>query len=164
VTGAGGFIGSHLAERLAELGAELRALVHYNSLGSWGWLEQSPWQDRLQVVAGDITDRDRVADLVKDQEYLFHLAALIAIPYSYHAPESYVRTNVRGTLNLLQCAPSPPGCNEWSIRLPARCTARHGRCRLAKTIRSRGSPPIGRVRSPRTKWRKRFTCLSVYRW
>lgn len=104
VTGAGGFIGSHLVERLVELGAEVRALVHYNSLGSWGWLDHSPWRDQLQVMAGDITDRDRVAELVKDREYVFHLAALIAIPYSYQAPESYVRTNVQGTLNLLQCA------------------------------------------------------------
>ncbi len=104
VTGAGGFIGSHLTERLAELGSEVRALVHYNSLGSWGWLERSPSLDRVKVVAGDITDRDCVSEVVKDREYVFHLAALIAIPYSYHAPESYVRTNVQGTLTLLQCA------------------------------------------------------------
>jgi NAD dependent epimerase/dehydratase len=104
VTGAGGFIGSHLVERLVGLGAEVRALVHYNSLGRWGWLDESPVAKDVQVVAGDITDRDALREITADREIVFHLAALIAIPYSYRAPESYVRTNVEGTLNLLQCA------------------------------------------------------------
>ncbi|MCX7682546.1 MAG: SDR family NAD(P)-dependent oxidoreductase [Anaerolineae bacterium] len=104
VTGAGGFIGSHLAERLVELGARVRALVHYNALGTWGWLDSSPVRDELEVVAGDICDRDRVRQAVSGVEIVFHLAALIAIPYSYHAPLSYVRTNVEGTLNVLQAA------------------------------------------------------------
>jgi NAD dependent epimerase/dehydratase len=103
VTGAGGFIGSHLVERLAVLGAEVRALVHYNSLGRWGWLDESPVAKDIQVVAGDITDRDALREALADREIVFHLAALIAIPYSYRAPESYVRTNVEGTLNVLQC-------------------------------------------------------------
>ena len=104
VTGAGGFIGSHLTERLVELGASTRALVHYNALGTWGWLDQSPVRDAVQVVAGDITDRDSVRHAMQDVEIVFHLAALIAIPYSYQAPASYVRTNVEGTLNVLQAA------------------------------------------------------------
>ena len=104
VTGAGGFIGSHLVERLVVLGAQVRALVHYNSLGRWGWLDESPVAKDIQVVAGDITDRDALREITVDREIVFHLAALIAIPYSYHAPESYVRTNIEGTLNLLQCA------------------------------------------------------------
>lgn len=104
VTGAGGFIGSHLTERLVELGAEVRALVHYNALGTWGWLDQSPVREAMHVVAGDVTDRDSVRQAMQGCEIVFHLAALIAIPYSYQAPASYVRTNVEGTLNVLQSA------------------------------------------------------------
>jgi NAD dependent epimerase/dehydratase len=104
VTGAGGFIGSHLTERLAGLHAKVRALVHYNALGSTGWLEGSPWRDKIEVVAGDVCDRDSVRTAMQGAEVVFHLAALIAIPYSYRAPDSYVRTNVIGTLNVLQSA------------------------------------------------------------
>jgi dTDP-glucose 4,6-dehydratase len=104
VTGAGGFIGSHLTERLVELGADVRAFVHYNALGSWGWLDPSPVREVIQVVAGDVTDRDSLGKAMQDREIVFHLAALIAIPYSYQAPASYVRTNVEGTLNVLQAA------------------------------------------------------------
>ena len=104
VTGAGGFIGSHLAERLVELGASVRALVHYNALGTWGWLDQSELAQDMEVVPGDICDRDCVHEAVRGCDVVFHLAALIAIPYSYRAPESYVRTNVIGTLNVVQAA------------------------------------------------------------
>ncbi|MGD9057369.1 MAG: GDP-mannose 4,6-dehydratase [Desulfobacterales bacterium] len=104
ITGAGGFIGSHLTERLIELGADVRALVHYNALGTWGWLDQSEYRDDIEVVAGDIRDRDSVSKAAEGMEFIFHLAALIAIPYSYHAPLSYVRTNIEGTLNVLQAA------------------------------------------------------------
>jgi dTDP-glucose 4,6-dehydratase len=104
VTGAGGFIGSHLTERLVEEGAAVRALVHYNALGSRGWLDGLRAEGRLEVVAGDITDRDCVGHAVRGREVVFHLAALIAIPYSYEAPASYVQTNVIGTLNVLQAA------------------------------------------------------------
>lgn len=102
VTGAGGFIGSHLTERLVALGADVRALVHYNALGTWGWLSDSAAREQIEVVSGDITDRDMVRRSVEGREIVFHLAALIAIPYSYQAPLSYVRTNVEGTLNVLQ--------------------------------------------------------------
>jgi dTDP-glucose 4,6-dehydratase len=104
VTGAGGFIGSHLAERLVALGARTRALVHYNANNAWGWLDDSPVKDQVEVVAGDVCDRDSVVQAVKGVDVVFHLAALIAIPYSYRAPASYVRTNVEGTLNVLQAA------------------------------------------------------------
>ncbi len=104
VTGAGGFIGSHLTERLVELGADVRALVHYNALGTWGWLDESPVRKDIEVVSGDVRDRDSVRRAMQDTEVVFHLAALIGIPYSYHAPVSYVRTNIEGTLNVLQCA------------------------------------------------------------
>lgn len=104
VTGAGGFIGSHLTERLVALGARTRALVRYNSAGTWGWLDESPMKGDIDVVAGDICDRDQLQTIVQGQDVVFHLAALIAIPYSYRAPASYVRTNVEGTVNLLQAA------------------------------------------------------------
>jgi NAD dependent epimerase/dehydratase len=104
VTGAGGFIGSHLTERLVELGAETHALVRYNSLGSWGWLDHSPLKKDIRVTLGDIRDQDILFRAMANSDVVFHLAALIAIPYSYHAPLSYVRTNVEGTLNVLQAA------------------------------------------------------------
>ena len=102
VTGAGGFIGSRLCERLVESGAEVRALVRYTSDGEAGWLDRSPIRGHIDLRRGDLADRDSVHDAVKDREIVFHLGALIAIPYSYLAPESYVRTNILGTLNVLQ--------------------------------------------------------------
>lgn len=106
VTGAGGFIGSHLVERLLRDGAHVKAQVRYNSTGSWGWLE--PYQDgsqpRLEVLSGDIRDGTFVAAAVSECDVVFHLAALIAIPYSYAAPASYVDTNINGTLNVLLAA------------------------------------------------------------
>ncbi|MBI4355008.1 MAG: GDP-mannose 4,6-dehydratase [Candidatus Omnitrophica bacterium] len=104
VTGAGGFIGSHLTERLVELGATTRAFVHYHANGSWGRLDGSPHQDAIEVIAGDICDRERVAQALEGTDVVFHLAALITIPYSYEAPQSYVRTIIQGTLNVLQAA------------------------------------------------------------
>jgi len=104
VTGAGGFIGSHLAERLVALGAQVRALVHYNALGAKGWLDSSTLAREMEIVAGDVCDRDSVRQAMREEQVVFHLAALIAIPYSYVAPASYVRTNIEGTLNVLQAA------------------------------------------------------------
>lgn len=104
VTGAGGFIGSHLAEELARQGATTRAMVRYSSTGSRGWLDSSAMKTEIEIVPGDIADRDLATNAMKGVEIVFHLAALIAIPYSYSAPESYVRTNVMGTLNVLQAA------------------------------------------------------------
>ncbi len=102
VTGAGGFIGSHLAERLAREGAHVRAMVHYNALGRRGWLDRSPHHREMEIVAGDVCDRDSVRNAVKGVDTVFHLAALIGIPYSYQAPVSYVRTNIEGTMHVMQ--------------------------------------------------------------
>lgn len=102
VTGAGGFIGSHLVERLVEMGARARALIRYSSLGSWGWLDKSPVKNDVEVFLGDIRDRDCLREAVQGVDVVFHLAALIGIPYSYHTPLSYLRTNAEGTLNILQ--------------------------------------------------------------
>ena len=104
VTGAGGFIGSHLTERLVELGAEVSALVRYTSTGTWGWLDHSPLKDQINVSLGDVLDQDAVLRLMDGIDTVFHLAALIGIPYSYHAPLSYVRTNIEGSVNILQSA------------------------------------------------------------
>ena len=104
VTGGGGFIGSHLTERLVALGARTRALVRYTSSGGAGWLDRSPVRGDVEVIPGDIADRDIVRRAVTDVDVVFHLAALIGIPYSYQAPASYVQTNVAGTMNVLQCA------------------------------------------------------------
>src|SRR3569833_2981892 len=93
VTGASGFIGSHLTELLVQEGAKVRALAEYNSFNDWGWLEGSPCRHSVEVVTGDIRDPHFCIDLVKDIEVLFHLAALIPIPYSYRAPDCYVDTN-----------------------------------------------------------------------
>lgn len=104
VTGAGGFIGSHVVEALLRSGHEVRALVHYNSRGSWGHLDELPAADRtkLDVRLGDVTDASLMRSLVDGCDVVLHLAALIGIPYSYHAPGSYVATNVHGTLNVLE--------------------------------------------------------------
>jgi NAD dependent epimerase/dehydratase len=106
VTGADGFIGSHLVEQLVVRGHDVRAFVLYNSLGSWGWLDRLPEEvrARIDVVTGDIRDAQCVTEAMKGCDVVFHLAALIAIPYSYRAPMSYVETNVAGTLNVVQAA------------------------------------------------------------
>jgi len=104
ITGAGGFIGSHLAELCIKKGLKVRAFVHYNSTNNWGWLENSPCKNDMEVVAGDIRDYDSVYAAVKECDTVFHLAALIGIPYSYVSPLAYIRTNVEGTYNVVQAA------------------------------------------------------------
>jgi len=104
VTGADGFIGSHLVEMLLEKGYKVRALCQYNSFNDWGWMEQIPQTSNLEIVSGDIRDPHFCKETTKGIDFVFHLAALIAIPYSYIAPDSYVDTNVKGTLNICQAA------------------------------------------------------------
>lgn len=104
ITGADGFIGSHLTETLLEMGNHVRALSYYNSFNHWGWLEQIVNTDQLEIISGDIRDPRFCDEITRDVDIIFHLAALIAIPFSYKSPDSYVDTNVRGTLNMLQAA------------------------------------------------------------
>jgi NAD dependent epimerase/dehydratase len=106
VTGADGFIGSHLTETLVNLGYDVKAFVLYNSFNSWGWLDRSPKhiQENLEVFMGDVRDPHGVRAAVKGCDAILHLASLIAIPYSYHSPDVYIDTNVKGTLNILQAA------------------------------------------------------------
>ena len=106
VTGADGFIGSHLVEHLVEIGADVRAFVYYNSFNSWGWLDTVDERVKrsIEVVAGDVRDPHGVRAAMKGCDVVMHLAALIAIPFSYHSPDTYVDTNVKGTLNVVQAA------------------------------------------------------------
>ena len=106
VSGSDGFIGSHLVERLIEEHCQVKAFVYYNSFNSWGWLDSLSRKtlDRIEIFAGDIRDPNGVETAMKGCEVVFHLAALIGIPFSYHSPDSYVDTNIKGTLNVLQAA------------------------------------------------------------
>jgi NAD dependent epimerase/dehydratase len=112
VTGADGFIGSHLIELLSKNGANVKALSQYNSFNYWGWLEDINCLDAIEVVNGDVRDPHFCREITKDIDLIFHLAALIAIPYSYVAPASYVDTNVTGTLNMCQAA-MDNGCEKF---------------------------------------------------
>lgn len=106
VTGSDGFIGSHLVEELVASGYQVKAFVLYNSFGSWGWLDHvdQKIKDQIEIFAGDVRDPNGVREAMKDCDAVLHLAALIGIPYSYHSPDSYVDTNIRGTLNIVQAA------------------------------------------------------------
>lgn len=106
VTGADGFIGSHLTEELLKQGFNVKAFAYYNSFNTWGWLDSLPKEllQEIEVFTGDIRDPNGVREAMKGVDEVFHLAALIAIPFSYHSPDSYVDTNIKGTLNVLQAA------------------------------------------------------------
>ena len=110
ITGAGGFIGSHLTELAIKEGHEVRAFVHYNNNSSWGWLDDSHIKDDVEVFAGDIRDFDSVKQASSGVDGILHLAALIGIPYSYQSPLAYIRTNVEGTYNVLQAAREEGQC------------------------------------------------------
>ena len=112
VTGSDGFIGSHLVEALLEEGCQVKAFVYYNSFNSWGWLDtlSIEKQKAIEIFAGDVRDPNGVRQAVKGVDVVFHLAALIGIPFSYHSPDSYVDTNIKGTLNILQA------CRDYDIQ------------------------------------------------
>ena len=104
VTGAGGFIGSHLVEKLVQDGNDVRAFIRYNSRNFWGWLEDSPYLNNMEIMTGNICEYDSVYTAMQDVDIVYHLAALIGIPYSYISPLAYIRTNIEGTYNILQSA------------------------------------------------------------
>ena len=106
VTGADGFIGSHLTESLLEKGYDVKAFAYYNSFNTWGWLDSLSDEilKNVEIFQGDVRDPNGVEEAMKDMDAVFHLAALIAIPFSYHSPDTYVDTNKKGTLNVLQAA------------------------------------------------------------
>jgi len=113
VTGSDGFIGSHLVECLVEEGCKVKAFVYYNSFNNWGWLDtlSKKTLNKIEIFTGDVRDTNGVREAVKGMDIVFHLAALIGIPYSYHSPDSYVDTNIKGTLNVLQAA-RDSGCEK----------------------------------------------------
>jgi NAD dependent epimerase/dehydratase len=104
ITGSAGFIGSHLTELLVKEGYQLKAFIRYNSKNNWGWLESSDIKNDIEIVTGDIRDYDSVYNALKDRNAVFHLAALIGIPYSYISPKAYIETNITGTYNILQAS------------------------------------------------------------
>lgn len=111
VTGADGFIGSHLVEGLLDEDCQVKAFVFYNAFNSWGWLDTLPKErlDQIEIFAGDVRDPNGMRTAIKDVDVVFHLAALIGIPFSYHSPDNYVDTNIKGTLNVLQA------CRDYGI-------------------------------------------------
>ena len=141
ITGAAGFIGSHLSEMLVRAGARVRAFDQYNSAGSWGQLELLPADvlGQVEVVLGDVRDAAAVAQAVRDCDWVFHLAALIGIPYSYTAPDSYVQTNVAGTLNVLQACRAHERGRPFG---PLAATCVRNRVRMARTHAARGKERV----------------------
>ena len=151
ITGADGFIGSHLTELLVQEDFQVKALCQYNSFNDWGWLEDVDCRGEIEVVNGDIRDSYFCRQITKDVDIVFHLAALIAIPYSYLAPESYVDTNVLGTLNICQAA------LENTVKRvihtsTVRFMAPRNMCRLTKNTLCNRSRPIAPQRSAPTQW------------
>ena len=157
----GGVYGSHLVERLVQLGAHTRALVTMGSR-DMGWLDHSPCRKEIEVYAGDLVDRDCVFRAVKDREVVFHLGALIAIPYSYEAPLSYLRTNVEGTLNVLQAV------RQWGVErvIHTSTSEVYGTAKQVSIDQDhplQGQSPYAATKSPPIKWPKHFTFHSAFR-
>ena len=150
VTGADGFIGSHLVEQLVAAGAQVRALSQYNSFNDWGWLEQVSCLKQIEVITGDVRDPHLCDELTRGIDVVFHLAALIPIPYSYRAPDSFVDTNVKGTLNLCQAARQEQTSSDFFRPPPARFMVRHNMCPSTKNILFSRSPRIAPPRSQPT--------------
>mgnify|MGYP002773364250 CR=1 FL=1 len=163
VTGADGFIGSHLTEELVKKGEKVKAFCYYNSFGTLGWIDTLPKEIRseIEVFMGDIRDPNGVRCAMEGQDVVYHLAALIAIPFSYHSPDSYVDTNIKGTLNVLNAARqvwAPSGC--WSPP-PARCTALPSMCPSTKSTPIRARAPTPPPRSAPTGWPRASTAVLI---
>ena len=133
VTGSGGFIGSHLTELLVQEGYNVKAFIHYNSNNNWGWLEDSDCKKEIEVITGDIRDYDSVYNAMNSCDIVFHLAALIGIPYSYVSPLAYIKTNVEGTYNILQAA-KEHSTKEILVTSTVKLMAAHNMFLLMKNI------------------------------
>ena len=155
VTGADGFIGSHLTEELVKQGFDVKAFSLYNSFNTWGWLDTLPQDimENVEVFTGDVRDPNGVREAMKGTDAVFHLAALIAIPFSYHSPDAYVDTNIKGTLNVLQAA-KQLDLDKVLLNM----------YRLTKAILIRGSHLIRQPRSERIGSQSPFTVHLVYLW
>ena len=156
VTGADGFIGSHLTESLLERGYDVKAFVYYNSFNTWGWLDTLPKEklDQIEIFAGDVRDPNGVREAMRGADGVFHLAALIAIPFSYHSPDSYVDTNIKGTLNVLQAARELQTERVMVTSTSEGYMERRSMYRLMKSIRFRDSRRIRQPRLEPTGWRR----------
>ena len=161
VTGAGGFIGSHLAERLVQLGYDVRAFVRYNSASHWGWLENSPHVGDMEIFSGDIRDFDSVGRAMKGCREVFHLAALIGIPYSYDSPLAYIKTNIEGTYNVLENARDLDIDNLVVIHPPVKPMEPRNSSPLRKNIPWWDNLPIPRRKLPPINWRSVTGFLSA---
>lgn len=161
VTGADGFIGSHLTESLLEKGYDVKAFTYYNSFNTWGWLDTLPKEklDQIEVFSGDVRDPNGVREAMKGVDQVFHLAALIAIPFSYHSPDSYVDTNIKGTLNVLQAA-RDLGTEKIMV---TSTSEEHSMFRLMRSIHSRGSRRIPQRKLGQIVWQRAFTAASIFR-
>ena len=162
VTGADGFIGSHLTQQLIHEGYDVTAFCAYNSFGTWGWIDtfSKEEKDALNIIMGDIRDPNGVRTAMKGQDTVFHLAALIAIPFSYHSPDTYVDTNIKGTLNVLQ-----ENLTHAVFLLPAQAkfTVPHSMCLLTKSTLTRDKVLIPQQKSVPTAWRRAFTAHLTHR-
>lgn len=165
VTGADGFIGSHLTESLLEKGYDVKAFVYYNSFNNWGWLDTLPKEklDQIEIFAGDVRDPNGVREAMKGVDGVFHLAALIAIPFSYHSPDSYVDTNIKGTLNVLQAARELE-----TERIMATSTSEvYGTAQyvpLMRSIHIRDNLRILRQKLVRIVWQRAFIAVLIFRY
>lgn len=162
ITGADGFIGSHLTEQAVKSGYTVVAMAQYNSIGSHGWLDtvDADIRDSIDVRLGDVRDRGSVLDAIRGCDGVLNLAALIAIPYSYTAPESYVDTNIKGTLNILEAA-KQLGTKKSSISRPAKFTVPLNMFPSTNAIPSMPNPPMPRLKSPPINWACPITAPSA---
>lgn len=164
VTGADGFIGSHLTESLLEKGYDVKAFTYYNSFNTWGWLDTLPKEklDQIEVFSGDIRDPNGVREAMKGVDQVFHLAALIAIPFSYHSPDSYVDTNIKGTLNVLQAA-RDLGTEKIMVTSTSEVYGTAQYVPLMRSIHFRGSRRILQQKLGQIVWQRAFTAALIFR-
>lgn len=164
VTGADGFIGSHLTESLLEKGYDVKAFTYYNSFNTWGWLDTLPKEklDQIEVFSGDVRDPNGVREAMKGVDQVFHLAALIAIPFSYHSPDSYVDTNIKGTLNVLQAA-RDLGTEKIMVTSTSEVYGTAQYVPIDENIRFRGSRRILQRKLGQIVWQRAFTAALIFR-
>lgn len=164
VTGADGFIGSHLTESLLEKGYDVKAFVYYNSFNNWGWLDTLPKEklDQIEIFAGDVRDPNGVRTAMKGVDQVFHLAALIAIPFSYHSPDSYVDTNIKGTLNVLQAA-RDLGTEKIMVTSTSEVYGTAQYVPIDEKHPFQGQSPYSATKSEQIVWQKAFTAALIFR-
>lgn len=164
VTGADGFIGSHLTESLLEKGYDVKAFTYYNSFNTWGWLDTLPKEklNQIEVFSGDVRDPNGVREAMKGVDQVFHLAALIAIPFSYHSPDSYVDTNIKGTLNVLQAA-RDLGTEKIMVTSTSEVYGTAQYVPIDEKHPFQGQSPYSATKLGQTVWQRAFTAALIFR-